>query len=364
MAKKRILVLCPYPENLSPAQRLKYEQYFPTFREAGYEIVVSPFKSLRLAKIIHKRGHLVEKMFWTICGYLKRCWDLLRVWNFDIVYIFLWVTPFGPPFSERLLRMLNPRILYDIDDLVYRGQHTDKSWNVNWYIEFLKGTKKPLYLMGVARHVIVCTPTLEEFAKKYNKNVTDISSTINTATYQPVNHYQNDGVLTIGWSGSYSTALFLHLLDDVFRRISASRKVKILVMGDANFRIEGLDNVEAVAWSAEREVETLQRIDIGVYPLPLDDEWVLGKSGLKALQYMALGIPTIATGVGANFRVIEDNVSGLLVSSEDEWVAAIESLLENPSTRKYLGENGRKRVVSLYSIDANKHRYLEALENV
>ncbi|MEI9806555.1 MAG: glycosyltransferase [Bacteroidota bacterium] len=80
---------------------------------------------------------------------------------------------------------------------------------------------------------------------------------------------------------------------------------KLLVMGDAGFSLEGI-NVEAHAWTEAKEIETLQRMDIGLYPLPLDEEWVYGKSGLKALQYMALGLPVIATAIGANFRVIKE----------------------------------------------------------
>ena len=85
-------------------------------------------------------------------------------------------------------------------------------------------------------------------------------------------------------------------------------KFKLLVIGDPLFHIDGLD-CEAIQWVENSEVRDLQRIDIGIYPLP-NEEWVLGKSGLKALQYMALGIPTIASAIGANYRVIEDGISG------------------------------------------------------
>ncbi len=101
-------------------------------------------------------------------------------------------------------------------------------------------------------------------------------------------------------------------------------------------------------WSSASEVTDLQRIDIGLYPLP-DEEWVLGKSGLKALQYMALGIPTVATAVGANFRVIEDGVSGFLVRSDSEWIDALSRLIDDPELRLRIGQNacGASRTVLL-----------------
>jgi len=136
-----------------------------------------------------------------------------------------------------------------------------------------------------------------------------------------------------------------------------------LVIGSDSFSMEGI-NVEAHAWSEEAEVRLLQQIDIGLYPLPLNDEWVLGKSGLKALQYMALGIPTIATNVGCNDRVIENEVSGYLVTSEEEWFEKLCFLITNPSERKRIGMNGRERVERLYSINANKEKYLSIIESV
>src|SRR5690606_2998172 len=129
----------------------------------------------------------------------------------------------------------------------------------------------------------------------------------------PVNNYTNDRKVVVGWSGSISTAPYLYLLQDVLKEVNNICPFKLLVIGDKRFNIEGLD-IETLDWSEEKEIPTLQRMDIGLYPLPLDDEWVLGKSGGKALQYMAVGIPTIATAIGANFRVIEEGESGYLVT--------------------------------------------------
>ena len=98
--KKRILVLSPSPEDVNPGQRLKYEQYYDYLRENGYEIVPSAFQTRRFWDIIYKPGRFPEKIFWTLFGYFKRLVDLFRIPFYDGVYIFLWVTPFGPPFLK------------------------------------------------------------------------------------------------------------------------------------------------------------------------------------------------------------------------------------------------------------------------
>jgi glycosyltransferase involved in cell wall biosynthesis len=119
-----------------------------------------------------------------------------------------------------------------------------------------------------------------------------------------------------------------------------------------------------LAWTAEREVPTLQRFDIGLYPLPLDNDWVLGKSGLKALQYMAVGVPVIATAIGTNFRIMVDGENGFLVTTENEWLARLEELMDNPALRKRIGLAGRDNVEAHYSIHANAPVYLDILQRV
>jgi glycosyltransferase involved in cell wall biosynthesis len=177
-----------------------------------------------------------------------------------------------------------------------------------------------------------------------------------------VNNYRNKDIITIGWSGSVSTAQYLYLLENIFRKLATRFRFRVLAMGDPNLRMEGVD-LEAVPWKESYEMEVLGQFDIGVYPLP-EEEWVLGKSGLKAIQYMALGIPTVATAIGANFRVIEDGVSGYLVKTEDEWIEALSRLMEDEELRRRIGMNARKRVEERFSIRANKDTYLRILEEV
>ncbi len=354
--RKKILVICPHPEGVAPGQRLKYEQYFESFRSNGIDVDVSPFISDSFQNILYKKGHIVQKIFGTLFGYLRRIYDLTRLRNYDGVYIFLWVTPFGPPLFESLYCRLAKSIIYDIDDMVFLAPASE----ANSLIAKIKGKAKMAYLMARANQVIVCTPALEEVARRYNTQVTDISSTIDTERYQPVNRYTNDRTLTLGWSGSHSTAKYLKLLESVLTRLRERYQFKVLVMGDPQFRFQSLQ-CEALPWSEEAEIPTLQRIDIGLYPLPLGDPWVLGKSGLKALQYMALAIPTVATAIGANFRVIDHGRSGLLVTTEDEWFEALSRLLEDTQLRKSLGEAGRETVVNRFSIRANQATYLSIL---
>jgi len=355
---KRVLFLSPYPEQCAPSQRLKYEQYFEMLKEEGYEIKTSSFISKSFWKILYKEGHFLLKILFTLTGYLRRIIDLFQLHKYDVVYVHLWVTPIGPPLFEFLVRWRAKHLIYDIDDMVFLGHHSQ----ANKVFGFLKGREKMIHLMKYSDHVITCTPKLDEFVKQHNRNTTDISSTINTETYlassnKEINHKE----IVLGWSGSHSTSKYLHLLDDVIKTLSKKYKIRLKVIGDVNFNIEGV-NVDAISWDEKNEIKELEEFDIGLYPLP-DEEWVYGKSGLKALQYMALGIPTIATAIGANFRVVENGVSGTLVKPDDYkgWISSIEELILNKEKYKKYNLAGAEKVKLQYSLKANLKHYLNAI---
>ncbi|MEL7006841.1 MAG: glycosyltransferase, partial [Bacteroidota bacterium] len=272
------------------------KELYPHFEEAGYELTTSSFVSEGFWKVIYQKGQYPKKVMFTLMGYFRRVFDLFRLRQFDVVYVHLWVTPIGPPIFEWLVKLIARKIIYDIDDLVYLN---DQRKN-NKIMLLIRGKTKPISLMKTADHVICCTPMLEGFVRQYNDQVTDISSTINTEVYKPKLNYEIQGKPVIGWSGSHSTSRFLHLLAEPLKKLAQTHPFLLKVIGDPEFKMEGIE-VRAISWSAEREVEELKEIDIGLYPLPLDEEWVYGKSGLKALQYMALGIPTLASAIGANY---------------------------------------------------------------
>ncbi len=361
--RKKILILCPYPKDCAPSQRLKFEHYYDFFNEKGYDVTVSSFVSKKFWKILYQKGYWSKKIIYTLQGYAQRFYDLFRLHRYHIIYIHLWVTPLGLPLFEHFVKLLSKKIIYDIDDMVFLGHSSE----ANRTFKALKGTKKMIYLMKNANHVITCTPTLDEFVKQFNSNTTDISSTINTKTYKPKKEYNLHNPIIIGWSGSHSTSSYLKILEPVFLElIQKGYFIQIHVIGDRNFGFENKKiPVKSIDWNLDTEVADLSEFDIGVYPLPFEP-WVYGKSGLKALQYMALGIPTVATAVGANYRIIESGKNGFLIENNDTslWVEQLIYLIEHKECREFIGRNGRETVVQKFSVEANQNTYLSVLESV
>jgi len=350
--RKRMLVLCPFPQGVATGQRLKYEQYFDDWSQAGYDIDVSCFMDLAMWNVVYQPGHYSPKILGVLRGTVRRITDLFRIHRYDVIYVFMWVTPFGTTVLERIVRACSKRLIFDVEDNVLVGQSLPKSYNANALIQFLKGPNKADYLIRTADHVITSSPFLNETCLRINarKCCTYISSSVDTDRFLPATPYSNDKPVVIGWTGTISSKIYLEMLRDVFLELARRVPFKLKVIGNFDFEFPGVD-LEVVRWSEAREVSDMQTLDIGVYPLP-KDSWVLGKSGLKAIQYMAFGLPCVATDIGTTPLLMTHRVNGMLVNTEEEWVSTLEELVRNPDLRQRLGSSARSDAVAKYSTRA------------
>lgn len=361
--RKKMLVLCPFPQGVAAGQRLKYEQYFDKWRRDGWDIDVSSYMDVAMWNVVYTRGNFVQKVRGVLRGHFRRLGDLYRIPRYDLIYVFMWVTPFGTSIMERLVRNLARRLVYDVEDNVLVEQTLPRGHNPNSIVRWVKGPRKTRFLIWKADHVVTSSPFLNEFCVGINarKACTYISSSVDTDRFLPTNSYSNQNPVVIGWTGTFSSKIYLDTLADVFRKLATRVPFKLKIIGNFDYDLPGVD-LEVVRWTAEHEVADLQTFDIGVYPLPIND-WVLGKSGLKAIQYMAFGIPCVATEVGTTPMLITDGVNGRLVRTENDWLDALEELVSNPGLRRRLGVQARRDAVANYSLQAISKKYDDVLND-
>jgi glycosyltransferase involved in cell wall biosynthesis len=357
-------VLCPYPVGVAAGQRLKFEQYYDDWRAMGWSVTVAPFMDIKLWSVLYERGHVLGKAAGIARGYLRRVGDLLRIRNYDLVYCFMYVTPLGSSAFERLTRLLARKLVFDVEDNVIAQLNRSIENHPNPLIRFVRGSGKARYLIRTADHVISSSPALNEQSEALNlkHSATYISSSVDAQRFIPPNRYANDGLVTIGWTGTFSSRPYLNLLCPVLQQLARERDFRLRVIGNFDYELPGV-NLEVIRWTAESEIEDLQGIDIGLYPLPFDD-WVSGKSGLKAIQYMMMGLPCVATDVGTTPLIIRDGENGLLVRSESEWLEALRRLIDDPDLRRRLGQRARRDAVTRYSIQAVSGHYRKVLASV
>jgi len=356
---KKILILCPFPKGQAAGQRLKYEQYFDYWEKEGYEIRVSSFSDLKLWEVLYKEKYFLRKALGGLRGYLRRIRDIFLLNKFDLVYIFMWVTPYGSTFFERIISKLSKKVIYDFDDSIHL-ENREEDFSI---LNIFKSNKKSNYLIESSDHVIISSPFHSEYCIGLNKNqkCTYIPCSLDTQRFTLKPKDKLNQKVVIGWTGTFSSIMYLDTLKDVFKELSQKKEFLLKIIGNFNYNLEGVD-LEVIQWNKKTEINDLHSFDIGIYPL-IEDQWALGKGALKAMQYMAIGIPTVATNYGTNPQVIDQEINGFLVNSKEEWVDKLDYLISNPEERIRLGVNARKKIEDNYSVESLKGVYLDVFKD-
>lgn len=352
----KVLAIVPSLYDTSPGQRFRLEQWEPILEGSGVEIIYSPFETPELKNIIYKEGHSLEKIKAVWKSIRNRQREMQDLKKFDLVYVFREAALLGPAWFEKKIAASGVPMIFDFDDAIFL---TYKSPS-NGYLSYLKFPAKAATTIRLSAHIMAGNPFLEDYSRKFNSAVTIIPTTIDTVKYSYHEKVETPDTLTIGWSGSHSTVQHLDTVREHLQQLAKEKAFRLRVIGTPEYKLDGVD-VEAINWRSESEIDDLRKIDIGIMPLP-DDQWSQGKCGLKALQYMALGIPTICSPVGVNSSIIQDGVNGYLADDKLEWIEKLKLLIDSPELRKKIGSAGRKTVEEHYSAISQAPRVLEVFK--
>lgn len=354
-----VLVLTPYLYDTAPGQRFRIEQWARFLEPRGVHCQFVPFETPELKHVLYERSQFGRKLRALATSISRRVGEALRIAEtWDVIYLYRELLPIGPPLLEHLLARRGIPIVYDFDDAIFLPAVSE----ANRYFRWLKMPQKTGTICRLSTCVVVGNPRLAAYSLQYASCVSVIPTTIDTDQYVPKEHVGVRGVPVIGWSGSRTTLAHLRTIVPALRTLRSAHRFRLHVIGSSGFAVEGLE-VSSKDWSAQSEIADLKSFDVGLMPLP-DDAWARGKCGLKALQYMALGVPVVASPVGVNTDIIEDGRNGFLASSHAEWVEKLLLLMSDEDLRERFARAGRKTVEERYSTKVQAPRLLKILEQV
>jgi glycosyltransferase involved in cell wall biosynthesis len=315
---KRVLVLA---NNLAQASyRLRVAALIPLLRDRGFELDVQ----------LRPKG-------WLAGPKLRRI--LQTAGSYHAVLL---QRKFLEPSDGRILREQARRILYDVDDAVmYHNRPVGlvSRWRTQRRFD---ATAK------IFDHVIAGNGYLAEIFRQRGCRVSVVPTVVDPGHYLQKTHEPTKSPRLV-WIGSHSTIQyvqqFLPALEQASREVPGLR---LLTIANATVQSDVLP-VEHAEWSEQTEASALCRGDIGIAPTPIDP-WTLGKCGFKIVQYMASGLPVIASPVGANAELVQEGVTGFLPKEPSDWPDAIVKLAGDVELRSRMGEAARATVMSKYSI--------------
>ena len=349
----RVLCLTPNLYGVSPGQRSSIELWDKVLEPEGIMLDHSPFETDRLRAVIYSPGRYGGKARELVRAYGRRLRSLKLIDDYDAVLVYREAALLGPELVEWLAARRKP-LIYQLDDPLYVPYRSP--WS-GW-LSYLKFFGKVGRIARMSKVVIVNSRHHREYVSRFNSNVWQVPSVVDAELYQPPDRSARNGTICVGWSGSATTVGNLDVIAEPLRAVSQRPDVRVKVVGVGSSPLPGIE-MTAVPWKAETEVSELAELDVGLLPLPLS-EWNRRKFFMKLVQYMALGIPAVATPLGSNPDVIEHGRTGFLADSPEQWVEHLERLVTNDDLRAEMGARAAEVAHRQYTLQANADRIVAA----
>ena len=352
MSTCNVLALTRYGRK-GASSRMRFEQFLPVLAEFGINVEIAPLlRDEYLERLYSRQPKSIRYIF---ADYCHRLTLLMQAGRFDLLWIEKELFPDLPGWFEYLLNVLGIRYVVDYDDAIFHNY--DLSANP---LRRMLGGKIDT-LMRNASLVVCGNRYLAERAVAAAARRVEILPTVIDLTRYSVRQSACSEKLIIGWVGSAATVKYLDIAIPALRALSKEHPIQLRVIG-AEFSAAGID-VDCRPWSEIEEVHQIQQFDIGIMPLA-DSPWERGKCGYKLIQYMACGVPVIASPVGVNEVIVENGASGYLVKDQDAWLDAFRCLASDSSSREILGSRGRQLVEERYCLQVIAPRLAKLLKEV
>lgn len=346
----RVLFLTLYPDRAA-SPRYRVAQFLPFLRAAGLDCTVASALTDAEYERLTGPARKVRPFWYHAAETPRRVRQVASAGNYDVVVLQKALMSGYVRGLDRLLRNRARRLVYDIDDAV----HLAPPHPLRGIWRLIEDRGQVRSIMATSDRVLAGNAWLRDEANAVGARASLFPTVVDTDRFVPA--AERPDSFCIGWIGGPSTTPHLNVakaLGDV---------------EDATLRLVGADaarapwpDAEVRPWSLEHEAGEIQQFSVGIMPLP-KDSWTRGKCALKALQYMACGVPCIATPYGAILDIIEDGVNGVFADTPEQWMDAVERL-RDPALRKRIGDAGRATVETRFALRDAAPRLRAILEDV
>lgn len=347
----RVLVLTRYG-SLGPSSRIRFYHYIPFLTDHGLDLKILPLLGNDYVRCLYAQEK--QPVLPMVRAYFNRIGQCADTSEYDLVWLEKELLPWLPTWLESLLVRIKIPIVADYDDAIFHRYDLNQSPVVRSLMGQSIGR-----IMRRADTVVVGNEYLAEYARKFGvQRLATIPSVVNLDHYSP-SEAKHDN-FRIGWIGTPITAPFLAMIKDALVEVHEKTGADIVLIGAGEHNKLDVPGKQILPWSEETEVADLQSLDVGIMPLP-DQPFERGKCGYKLIQYMACGLPAVASPVGMNTHIVEDGKTGFLASSHEDWVRVLMTLYTDGELRKRMGKAGRLKVEQAYNLQITAPKMLDIL---
>ena len=356
----RVLGLASYPVEAA-ATRFRMMQFVEPLAQQGIELSVYPFIDSRLHGSIYQRSQLLRTAFGLTLASLRRVRELWRARKADLLFVQREAMMFGPPVVEWLsINLHNCPMVLDLDDATYVSYTSPTYGRLGSMFKWFSKTND---LIRWSRLVTCGNREIAAYVSSKGRPAVIIPTIVDTTSFRPRAASDTNDVPVIGWIGTHSTYQYVRTIFPVLERLAREHRFRLRLVGTGVDKVEipGVE-VENRSWKLDREIADFQSLDIGVYPI-VEDDWSVGKSCFKAIQYMAVGVPFVVSPVGVCQEIAEPDQTHFVARSEQDWYEHLSRLLTDASLRRRMGDAGRNYAVAHYSTQIHVQKLADALRS-
>lgn len=326
-----------------PSSRFRIRQYIPSLNLRDIEVrefcpLIDIYSKIPFFVKNLKVTHHSLPLFaiWQGVKLSTRISHIIGTWANDIT----WISRFLVPGHLSLEPLLKKPLVFDIDDSIWLlspfGEHAAAS------------------IAKRSEVIIAGNDYIASWFEPYSRNVHIIPTAVDTERYciGPRGDIDKKDRFVIGWIGTCSNLCYLGIIKQCLRDFLLNHSdSEFLIICDKPPDLDIFPRGQAtyIKWSEDIEVDSINRMDVGIMPLS-DDDWTKGKCSYKMLQYMACGIPVIVSPVGMNKDILARETLGLAATSSSEWYEAFSFYYQNTSLALAHGKSGRHVVERDYSL--------------
>jgi glycosyltransferase involved in cell wall biosynthesis len=318
--------------------------------------VCSRYRIAAYRPFLEAAGHTLEIVPWPR-SWLSRLLLQRHVGRPDVLLL---QRKMPAPWQLALLRRVTGALLFDFDDAIFLNNSFDPRGLLH------PGRASQFRRIVQAVDAVVAGNTfLRDQALLWTEpeRVTVIPTCVPVQQYHQTAERADIGTSDLVWIGSSST---LPTLEPLRASLELAGQrwpgLRLKIICD---RFPAFDKLQVLRcpWSATTERRELASAVIGLSWLP-DDLWSRGKCGLKVLQYMAAGLPVLANAVGLQSELVQSGQTGFLVRTGEQWIDALELLLNNPELRQHMGTMARRLVTAHYDVAVGAQKWLALLQQL
>ncbi|MAO85018.1 MAG: hypothetical protein CMH50_14255 [Myxococcales bacterium] len=318
-----------------PSSRYRIWQFVQPLAEVGVSVDVRPLFDDRWMNRVLQDPSLSRHLVRLGLGaeaVLKRCLGSAHIAAYDLVIVEQELAPLLPFAVEKYLLASARRVVIEMDDAHHLKPGRAGKFK-RWF--------------AAADGVICGNEFLASAVQRAGGKPFIVPTVVDVEQYAVKKHSPHQP-LRLVWLGLASNLHHLHQHEEAFRQLNSEMELELVVISSEAPHFSGV-NIRHEPWSEADESRLVSDCDVGVMPLP-DEPWTRGKCGLKLLQYMACGLPSIASPVGVNTQIAQDG-GVLLAESHQEWIEGIRRL-RDPARRQQMGGDARRSVETRWSLQA------------